>query len=420
MFHHQQGEKSDKSNKALQKQQQTTHTTAPQVNGTHPATLIQRAKLNPSSLNTDDVLRLQQTIGNRAATQLIAGKSGQRVQPKLTIGEPGDKYEQEADRVAAKVVQQINAPTSPQASQSESVQRQEMEDEELKMKPMVQRQPDGGMAATPDLEASINQARGSGQPLADNIREPIEQAFGADFSGVKVHTDAKSDQLNQSIQARAFTTGQDIFFRLGEYNPGSRGGQELLTHELTHVVQQNGSAVLREKEEKALKPISVSSQIVQTSALIQRVGENSIPDGFEPVEPPEGRGFKQVFARRRYNPVPMDIPGTHYDYILPNQQHINPDIVQQKLDQWGVSGPSGTPVVPVMIDRNSGKLMIAGDAHHTFVACLKAGFPVQLDLNKTVFATTARDWTWCTYSKFELNPAGKRGTKYAKLDEEKK
>ncbi|HAG85150.1 MAG TPA: hypothetical protein DCL61_29380, partial [Cyanobacteria bacterium UBA12227] len=90
-------------------------------------------------------------------------------------------------------------------------------------------------------------ARGGGQSLSENIRQPMEQAMGADFSGVKVHTDGQSHQLNQSIQARAFTTGQDIFFRQGEYDPGSRGGQELLAHELTHVVQQNGNAVQRQR-----------------------------------------------------------------------------------------------------------------------------------------------------------------------------
>ncbi|MBE8966440.1 DUF4157 domain-containing protein [Nostocales cyanobacterium LEGE 12452] len=115
------------------------------------------------------------------------------------------------------------------------------EEEELQMKPMVQRQP--GMAGAPDLEASINQARGGGVAIAANMREPMEQAFGADFSGVKVHTDGQSDQLNRSIQARAFTTGQDVFFRQGEYNPGSRSGQELLAHELTHVVQQKGGVL---------------------------------------------------------------------------------------------------------------------------------------------------------------------------------
>ena len=66
-------------------------------------------------------------------------------------------------------------------------------------------------------------------------------AMSADFSGVKVLTNAQSDRLNKSIQAKAFTVGSDVFFRSGEYNPGSKGGQELLAHELTQVVQQRGS-----------------------------------------------------------------------------------------------------------------------------------------------------------------------------------
>ena len=206
-------------------------------------------------------------------------------QAKLSISQPGDKYEQEADSVAQQVMQRIAQPVNRQSIQPEAmpeeeqlqmkpmansitplVQRQEMpEDEEelqmksldnstlqrqqapedeseLQMKPMVQRRAEARMADAPDLEASINQARGGGQAMAKNIRHPMEQAFGTDFSGVKVHTDGQSDQLNRSIQARAFTTGQDVFFRQGEYNPGSRGGQELLAHELTHVVQQNKSA----------------------------------------------------------------------------------------------------------------------------------------------------------------------------------
>ncbi|MDZ8140714.1 MAG: DUF4157 domain-containing protein [Nostoc sp. DedQUE04] len=180
------------------------------------------------------------------------------IQAKLTIGEPDDRYEQEADRVASQVVQRINAPSSTgvsvqreampedeeelqMKSLADSIQRVEIDDEEeLQMKTQVQRQEAiGGGEASTDLTSAINSARGGGQAIADNIREPMEVAFGADFSGVKVHTDGQSDQLNRSIQARAFTTGQDVFFRQGEYNPGSRGGQELLAHELTHVVQQS-------------------------------------------------------------------------------------------------------------------------------------------------------------------------------------
>ncbi|MEQ8385236.1 MAG: DUF4157 domain-containing protein [Coleofasciculus sp. A1-SPW-01] len=92
-------------------------------------------------------------------------------------------------------------------------------------------------------EQEIEQKRGSGQPISNKIRQPMEQAFGADFSQVQVHTDSKSNKLNESIQAKAFTTGTDIFFKQGEYQPDNQPGQELLAHELTHVVQQNGSQV---------------------------------------------------------------------------------------------------------------------------------------------------------------------------------
>ncbi|WP_199316983.1 DUF4157 domain-containing protein [Chroococcidiopsis sp [FACHB-1243]] len=200
------------------------------------------------------------------------------IQAKLTIGQPGDKYEQEADRVAAQVVNQINAPTTQREALPEehelqmkpeigSIQRQAMpEDEELQMKSTG-----AGMTASQDLETSIQQARGSGQPLADSIKQPMEQAFGTDFSGVKVHTDAQSHQLNQSIQARAFTTGQDVFFRQGEYNPGSRGGQELLAHELTHVVQQNGGAVQRDRLQKA-EEVKAENEVPQITVTKYETG----------------------------------------------------------------------------------------------------------------------------------------------------
>jgi hypothetical protein len=87
------------------------------------------------------------------------------------------------------------------------------------------------------------------------------QAMGADFSGVKVHTDAQSDQLNKSIQAKAFTTGQDVFFRQGAYEPSSQGGQELIAHELTHVVQQNGGGKVQRKPKKTSEISSAPEQI---------------------------------------------------------------------------------------------------------------------------------------------------------------
>jgi hypothetical protein len=162
------------------------------------------------------------------------------IQAKLSVGEANDRYEKEADNTATKVVQQINSPTH-----DNSVQRQELmetEDESLQRNSLVQRRENlSGEEASTDLESAIQNARGSGQSLDVGIKAKMGQAMGADFSDVKVHTDSQSDQLNRSIQAKAFTTGKDVFFRQGEYAPSSKSGQELIAHELTHVVQQQGS-----------------------------------------------------------------------------------------------------------------------------------------------------------------------------------
>ena len=97
----------------------------------------------------------------------------------------------------------------------------------------------------PEIEADIQRERGGGQALDSAARAQMEPAMGADFSGVRVHTGGQADTLNRNLSARAFTTGQDIFFKQGEYSPGSSSGRELLAHELTHVVQQGGGRVRR-------------------------------------------------------------------------------------------------------------------------------------------------------------------------------
>ncbi|MEL7039539.1 MAG: DUF4157 domain-containing protein [Cyanobacteria bacterium J06592_8] len=180
-------------------------------------------------------------------------------QTKLTIGAPGDPYEQEADRIAQNVVQQINTstpdvtPSNPTTVQREIVEEQEGDDEgTVQMKPVIQLQELAGGAEAPSgLESSINRAKGSGHPLDVGLQRSMGQAMGADFSRVKVHTGSTANQLSQSIQAKAFTTGEDVFFKSGEYQPSRRSGQELIAHELTHVVQQNGSQVSRKSHSKS-------------------------------------------------------------------------------------------------------------------------------------------------------------------------
>jgi len=92
-----------------------------------------------------------------------------------------------------------------------------------------------------DISQSIGSSRGSGASLDNSTRSFMSERFGADFSGVKIHTGSDSSRMNQELNARAFTTGSDIFFNEGQYQPGSDSGKHLLAHELTHTIQQKGN-----------------------------------------------------------------------------------------------------------------------------------------------------------------------------------
>jgi len=288
----------------------------------------------PSPVQRSEFIKqLHRTYGNRYVQRLMDTVN---VQAKLNISQPGDSYEQEADRVADVVTGMINSQTQRQSAEEDEeliqgkpdvqkqspeedeelmqgkldirrqspeedeelmqgkldvqrqspeedeelmqgkldVQRQspeedeelvqgkldirrqspEEDEEEIQGKLDVRRQspeeeeelqtkPDvkAGSIVTDDIETRINSKKGGGQPLSNEVREPMEQAFGTDFGGVHVHTDTEADTLNQELSAKAFTTGKDVFFREGEYSPGSDSGKRLIAHELTHVVQQTGT-----------------------------------------------------------------------------------------------------------------------------------------------------------------------------------
>jgi hypothetical protein len=235
----------------------------------------------------DFILQLQQTYGNRYVQRLI---ESMKVQGKLNVSSPNDIYEQEADRVAKAVTRATKTEVQPQTEEEEEeeteeeeiqtmpasqAQRQEEETEEeepeeeeeepvqakiqlaVEEEEELQGKPAGSQPATvsEELEGRIKAERGGGHPLTETVREPMERAFEADFSGVRVHTDAEADTLNQQLSARAFTTGQDVFFRENEYSPGSDSGRELIAHELTHVVQQRGSPLMHTPSSTKLQRI---------------------------------------------------------------------------------------------------------------------------------------------------------------------
>lgn len=143
-----------------------------------------------------------------------------------------------------------------------------VEEEERRKRPeeaaAIQAKEESGQApaSEPEIESQINHVQGGGgEPLAEAVRADFEPRFGVDFSGVRVHKGAQAAEAARAINARAYTTGNDIVFAAGEYAPGTTEGKHLLAHELTHVVQQGGAArfVQQEKDPDRRKADRVAS-----------------------------------------------------------------------------------------------------------------------------------------------------------------
>jgi hypothetical protein len=159
----------------------------------------------------------------------------------LKISEPGDAHEREADAVADRVmripggdVPIMRKAISGASCESTPSQEPEEEDQEEVMRSPVS----GQVQRHPDLAARLGESRTSGSPLPDGVRSFMESRIGADFRGVRVHTDSPAVRMTEELSAAAFTSGDDIYFRAGYYQPDAAAGRKLLAHELTHVVQQ--------------------------------------------------------------------------------------------------------------------------------------------------------------------------------------
>ncbi|WP_448544798.1 eCIS core domain-containing protein [Roseiflexus sp.] len=214
---------------------------AQRVRQTAPAARVRdvRAQLTtPTGL-----LQLQRTVGNRAVNRLI--------QAKLIVGSADDPYEREAASAAAR----FGTPASAAEWPEQRIQT-------LPQTPVVGTE---GGEACDEIERQLAASRGEGTPLPPDTRVLMENHLGADFSDVRVHTDARASALNQQLGSQAFTYGTDIYVGEGRYNPQSAEGQRLLAHELTHVVQQTGSVQRRAGHEPVSRSAPVSIQRLITS-----------------------------------------------------------------------------------------------------------------------------------------------------------
>ncbi|WP_158860099.1 eCIS core domain-containing protein [Lunatibacter salilacus] len=185
-------------------------------------------------------------------------------QPKLTINQPNDLYEQEADAMADRVMRMPDQENTEQPFFKPSItslQRMctDCEEEEK----MAHRKEVDGKETTTNhsLESYVGHLNNGGQALSDEVRDFYEPRFGYDFSQVRVHTDTVAAKSAQSINALAYTNGNNVVFNNGQYAPDTESGKRLLGHELTHVVQQ-----------RAIH--SVQPKVIQRDLAIEPTVEN--------------------------------------------------------------------------------------------------------------------------------------------------
>jgi|GEM_PF-5359195 len=178
-----------------------------------------------------------------------------KIQPKLEVNPPNDKYEKEADNVADRISRMpSNASENLQMSSKEDeenkIQMQPTEEEEtISMKPedeedKIQMSPSSSEGqnvpqVSSGLTSRLNSTKGKGNPLSDGVSKEMGKNIGSDFNNVRVHTDSNAIQMSKELGAKAFTHGNDIYFNSGKYNPESSSGKHLLAHELTHTLQQS-------------------------------------------------------------------------------------------------------------------------------------------------------------------------------------
>jgi hypothetical protein len=166
---------------------------------------------------------------------------------------------------------------------------EEEEKKELQRKPASQGITSGASAkanssavVSNSINNKINSSRGNGSKLDESTQSFMQDRIGTDFSNVKIHTDGEAVQMNRELNAKAFTTGNDIYFNEGQYQPDSSDGKKLIAHELTHTLQQNDETIQRCIDPKKNDPIydAITKQVKANAAYTALAADDkTVADG---------------------------------------------------------------------------------------------------------------------------------------------
>ncbi len=114
--------------------------------------------------------------------------------------------------------------------------------------------------------------------MPESDRAYFEPRFGRDFSQVRVHTDTQAAESAQAVNAHAFTFGNDIFFGVGKWNPGSAPSCRLIAHELAHTVQQRPNAPKIQRLAIDIHPLDPGSFTTKSAKAFDEIPSPGVRD----------------------------------------------------------------------------------------------------------------------------------------------
>jgi len=194
------------------------------------------------------------------------------IQNESSVGSAGDLYEQEADRVADRVIGMHSSSPVESASSKDAPHAGERAKSQsvagMKKRQLQRSSADSGiLSPAPPLVQQV--LRGAGQPLERSTRDSVEQRFGWDFGRIRIHADSRAAESARSVGASAYTVGQNIVFGSGQYSPGTLSGQRLLAHELTHVLQQDSGRPAIQRQTEKVDVAQVAAEVEKLACVSQ-------------------------------------------------------------------------------------------------------------------------------------------------------
>jgi len=179
----------------------------------------------------------------------------------------------------------------------------------IRSRPDLARGPPGGADS---FAQRLTATKGRGQPLPESTRGPMESAFGADFSRVRIHSDEEAGRLANRAGAVAFAHENDVYFNRGAFEPHTRPGRHLLAHELTHVVQQGHAVQRRAIQRAALPPRPLHGSAAARAPPGPAAHRLATPAGLSlttATGPRVQRNLIPGWARTEINGIAENIPG---------------------------------------------------------------------------------------------------------------